>query len=959
MGSLCVKAVFKRALYKLDAAEVINGLDMRVIRFSLGQSIRRAFRLGFSIATLIAAQLILFISQAHALGLGDLTVNSYLDEPLDLRVELTLDPGTDNLEEVVFDLASRKEFYIAGISPPDFMDEIQFEILPENGKNWLKISSVSQMREPFLHLLIRAEWSSGSLLREYTALIDPPAYSSQTPRPVMAPRITEEFSSTNYANPLKNSTVSETYTENQAVYAEMGSVPLVSETAANETAQSYNQTSNTESLSVDEASGVYGPIEAGETLSGIVAQLQQVYPELGYFQTLYVLLRDNQEAFIDGNMNLLKKGEILRVESLEDIPNVPRELAVQVFQEQQGEWQSYLADRGKLAPTYVASESPANLAAGLISGASAQFSANDGVSVIQDQFRIGSAEGASQLSRGVINDTRALQSEISEIESSLMSNQLQNFELRERLELLQIQLDEVNQLIALEDPTLAVLQQGLGNTLSATPSIVNSTTNGSPADVSSGRVLADQSGVGGESSGNASVTPLLIVSEQSWFDRIMGYMPEIDFQSTRTLGVIGAAITALFALLFLRRRRVQEESGHSMLSMAVEGTHSQFDAASLHEGVDLDDDGLGVGRSQGKGSSFLTVYNDDAATAHSDDVDPLVGAKVYLAYRRDDQAIEVLKEGLKRSDDRFDIRLKLLEIYHKQENKAEFESLAEQFHADKKVAEDKLWGKVIKMGQGLGLTNPIFAATGDVMERLSSTLEVDPLEDLGINEKLSEQVSERDEGRSGKVSRDLGVSSGLDVASKTEESSFLELNTDLDANSSANNLATDGSHKSASTSKLDPIEHPMFSNANSGAPIRLDDSLSSDAQESNAKTPDMSTINLPSEGLSNAVLTASNSEFNVDLSDSTEHSSKMLTPDATAVGELGELSDFMISENASDAGSIQVLDSEDIQTQLDLAEVYVELGYGEGAGQILKDVMEHGNSKQKKRASEILSELNA
>jgi pilus assembly protein FimV len=741
---------------------------MRVIRFSLGQSIRRAFRLGFSIATLIVAQLILFISQAHALGLGNLTVNSYLDEPLDLRVELILDRGTDNLEEVVFDLGSRKEFSIAGISRPDFMDEIQFEILPENGKNWLKISSISQMREPFLHILLRAEWSSGSLLREYTALIDPPAYSSQTPGPVMAPRITEEFSSANNANPLQNSTASETYSENQGVYAETDSVPLVLETAANETAQSYNQTSNTQSLSVDEASGAYGPIEAGETLSEIVAQLQQIYPELGYYRTLYVLHRDNQEAFIDGNMNLLKKGAILRVDSLEDIGNVPQELAVQVFQEQRGEWQSYLADRGKLAPTYVASESPANLATGVISGASPQFSGNDGASVVQGQFRIGSAEGVGQSSRGTVDDTRALQSEILEVESSLMSNQLQSSELRERLELLEIQLDEVNQLIALEDPTLAVLQQGLGNTLSATPSIADSTANGSSADVSSGPALVGQSEVDGESSDNASATPLLIVSEESWFDRIMGYMPEIDFQSTTTLGVIGATIVALFTLLFLRRRRAQEELEYSMLSMALKGTHSQFD----------------------------------------------------------------------------------------------------------------------------------------------------------------------------------------------------ELKADLDANSSASNLVTDGSHKSASTSKLDLREPPKFSYASSGSPIRLDDSLSSDGpafdeQVSNTQTSDISSINVPSEALSNSVPTASDSKFNVNLTDSPDHYPEILTSDATAVGALSELSDLMISENASDAGSIQALDSEDLQTQLDLAKVFVELGDGEGAGQILKDVMEHGNSKQKKDASEILSELNA
>jgi pilus assembly protein FimV len=794
---------------------------MRIFRFSLGLPIRRAFRLGFSGTAIVAAQIILFATQAHALGLGNLTVNSFLDEPLDLRVELILNPGVDNLEEVVFDLASRKEFSIAGISRPEFMDEIQFDILPENGRNWLRISSVSNMREPFLHILLRAEWGGGSLLREYTALIDPPVYRSQAPAPVMAPRIREEFSSTNYSSSATQSDLAseEAYTENQAVFAETESVPLVSEsvsTAVDQYSNSssndysysggvepYGQESSTQPLPVDEAFGVYGPIEAGETLSGIAAQLQQVYPELGYYQTLYVLHRDNQGAFIDGNMNLLKKGEILRVDSLEDIGNVSRELAVQVFQEQQGEWQGYLSDRGRVAPTYVASDSPTNATQGRVGETNAQSTANDSIANAQDQFRIGSAEGAGQSSSGVTDDTRALQSEISGLESSLLSSQLENSELRERLELLEIQLDEVNQLIALEDPTLAVLQQGLSTATSGqnqpsdtqantgsssspesevppslvgvgTPpanAIIPSATNGSETDISNGRAVVDEPGVGGGNAERASSAPLLIINEQSWIDRLQGYLPEIDFQNTTTMGIIGAAIAALCALLFLRRRRAQEEFEHSMLSVAVEGAHSQFDMQSVHDGVDLDEEEPDEARPQGKDSSFLTVYNDDAATVHSDDV----------------------------------------------------------------------------------------------------------------GSRASVQFSE-----------------------------------DLTSNALALDIAVD-----------------------------------------DLQALDRSNSELASESLSVNKISSLDSDFNLDLAESIEHYSEMLTPDATAVGKLSVLSDLMFSEGASDLSDSPALDAEDIQTQLDLAKVYFELGDQEGAGQILKDVMDCGDPNQKKQAASILSDLNA
>ena len=85
----------------------------------------------------------------------------------------------------------------------------------------------------------------------------------------------------------------------------------------------------------------------------------------------------------------------------------------------------------------------------------------------------------------------------------------------------------------------------------------------------------------------------------------------------------------------------------------------------------------------------------------------------------------------------------------------------------------------------------------------------------------------------------------------------------------------------------------------------------------------------------------------------------MLTPDATAVGKLSVLSDLMFSEGASDLSDSPALDAEDIQTQLDLAKVYFELGDQEGAGQILKDVMDCGDPNQKKQAASILSDLNA
>jgi FimV-like protein len=480
---------------------------------------------------------------------------------------------------------------------------------------------------------------------------------------------------------------------------------------------------------------------------------------------------------------------------------------------------------------------------------------------------------------------------------------------------LEIQLDEVNQLIALEDPTLAVLQQGLGNTLSATPSIADSTANGSSADVSSGPALVGQSEVDGESSDNASATPLLIVSEESWFDRIMGYMPEIDFQSTTTLGVIGT-------------------------------TPSIADSTTNGSSADVSSDRVLVGQS-GVGGESSDNANVTPLLIISEQswFDRIMGYMPEIDFQTSTTTLGVIGAAPSIADSTTN---------GPSADVSSGRALVGQSEVDGESSDNASVTPLLIVSEESWFDR-IMGYMPEIDFQSTTTLGVIGATIVALFTLLFL--------RRRRAQEELEYSM-LSMALKGTHSQFDELKADLDANSSASNLVTDGSHKSASTSKLDLREPPKFSYASSGSPIRLDDSLSSDGpafdeQVSNTQTSDISSINVPSEALSNSVPTASDSKFNVNLTDSPDHYPEILTSDATAVGALSELSDLMISENASDAGSIQALDSEDLQTQLDLAKVFVELGDGEGAGQILKDVMEHGNSKQKKDASEILSELNA
>ena len=724
------------ALFRFKLLHPFQGLARKLSKISI-----------FAGLTSLVVGLV-FSSQAFALGLGNLSVQSFLDEPLDIRVELIVDPVSDNLADVTFDLASREEFAIAGVARSQFMEGIQFETVQENGRHWLRIFSTGTMQEPFLHILLRADWDGGSLLREYTALIDPPVYGQQTPTPVSAPRVIEDSrQTTNYSQPdyAQETGVPESAIED---YEVTESVPVVPETSyqpdySNDYTSDYGQQDSfaqSGQPSVDEAFGVYGPIEAGETLGQIAQELISVFPELSYYQTLYVLFRDNEQAFINGNMNLLKKGEILRLDNLNEIRDVSFDLAVQVFQSHQSTWQGYVAQGGS-TPTFVANDSVSTPAANTTTGDYDYRTGGTATSAASDEFRIGSARDGGSVG-GSDQDAQALRDEISELETNLLSSQLENNELRERIELLEIQLEEVNQLIALEDAGMAALQQGLRDGLGDGTENVAA----QPEQASDNRIAADPAtGIADTrstqapnnaaqplASGNTASEPVLqpvtaadagaadnrpapaplVITEKSWLDRVQEFVPDIgvpdvgvDLQSPTTLGLLGGLIALIGGLVFWRRRQARAEFEHSMLSVAIDPS-SEFESE-----VDLSESVASQSRqpSRSKDSSFLTVFNDNEVVVHADEVDPLAEAEVYLAYGRDDQAIDVLKDGIEKHTERFDIRSKLLEIYHKREDAPAFESLAEQFYSTKGDGEAKEWQKIVTWASSLGISNPIFS----------------------------------------------------------------------------------------------------------------------------------------------------------------------------------------------------------------------------------------------------------
>jgi pilus assembly protein FimV len=147
-----------------------------------------------------------------------------------------------------------------------------------------------------------------------------------------------------------------------------------------------------------------------------------------------------------------------------------------------------------------------------------------------------------------------------------------------------------------------------------------------------------------------------------------------------------------------------------MLSIETQ-TQSMAEKSVAPSITQIDDD-----KPQDRETSFLTVYSDSDALVQADEVDPIAEADVYIAYGRDEQAEEVMMDGIVRMPDRVDIKQKLLTLYHKNNNKEGFERIAEELYAQKGLLTSEIWQQVSLMGKDISPENPLFdVSTADLL----------------------------------------------------------------------------------------------------------------------------------------------------------------------------------------------------------------------------------------------------
>lgn len=274
---------------------------------------------------------LLIPNQALTLGLGDIEVNSALNQRLDADIEL-LSASEGEAESLIVQLASRKEFARAGLDRPFMLGTLKFTSETRDGKPYIKVTTPKPIREPFLNFLMEVDWPQGHLIREYTILLDPPIFSG---KPAPAPK----------AESSRPASVEPTADSHQPVMQDdVGFRPGASTVPAMQKTQgTILSVPDTTGVSLDQALPISDEghrIQSGDTAWSL-AESMRPDKSITVEKMMLALLRTNPEAFINENVNGLKRGYILRVPEQSEINALNQSEAMAMVREQNALWREY------------------------------------------------------------------------------------------------------------------------------------------------------------------------------------------------------------------------------------------------------------------------------------------------------------------------------------------------------------------------------------------------------------------------------------------------------------------------------------------------------------------------------------------------------------------------------------------------------------------------------------------
>jgi pilus assembly protein FimV len=904
----------------------------------------------------LAALAMLAPGLASALGVGDYTLNSYLNQPLDMEVQL-FDAGDLTPEEVLANLGSERDFQGAGVERVFFLNELSFEVvLRPDGNGTLRIRSEQPVREPFLNFIVELMWPTGRLLREYTVLLDPPTMAESVERQTVAPVASQQA-------PAPVAAPVEAPVEQIAAPAAASQPRVVAQS------QSYDSSRRPDYV-----------VQPADTMWRIALNNRPVN-SISVQQMLMAIQQLNPGAFIDGNVNLVREGTVLRMPSEQEIRQVSTRDALVQVAEQNREWRAKLEARGIAVPSRTQLDGTAT---GRRRADSARASEGQ-VTLVSPDAVSGTGTGRGTGGRGAV-DASALQNELAIRDENVDRLSRQNDELASRLKDLQEQVATSEQLLKLRNDQIAQLQQQLRKLQEAqgvTPAepvvvepVVEAPVEAGAAEGSTDATGASEAGEAADAAADETfatedtaatepvqaepvvtapvrpVPPPAPVAEPGIVDMLMANLLYIA-------GALLALVLVVGGMAWMRNRQ--------------QAAHSDDELDEQSDDVEGDDDFFASGQ------DFADDEEPESESVAAESAqDPLEEVDVYTAYGRHAEAVNFLRNEIRKAPKREDLKVRLLEVLAEMHDRDGFEREASNFaRAGSAVAaaisslrarfpgaaelEPSLDDLEMDLASDFEAPVKKSAPAPVVEEELEMDLGGDDFGSLDFSldddktvaappVQLEEELSLEDDG----LSLDLDDGLSLDMGDDSAD----ELTLELEAGEEELSLSLDDVPAPRASVALDDINADM-SDDNDFGELSLDDM--SDEFSETAVKPSAEEIDLSLDDLS----------FDEEP---TQVSKPVPAPAATVQRDALELDELLLDDAATSArpalepalehaltgddDDFDFLgDTDENATKLDLAKAYIDMGDSEGARDILQEVMSEGNPQQQQEAKQLLAQV--
>ena len=855
---------------------------------------------------------------ACALSLGSITVQSALGEPLRAEIEVP-DINAEEAASLKTAIASPEAFRAAGLDYNPAMSGLRVTLQRRpDGRAYIRLSSDKPVNEPFVDMILEASWSSGRIVRDFTMLFDPPNLRAPAVPNATLPQATVPA-------PAPAAVAIAPATRSPALPAPV--VPAIAAPRKTEpspkVAAAPKAAGNRAKTQPATAGGRQIKVKAGDTASKIASAVKPASISLD--QMLVALLRTNPDAFIDGNINRIKSGALLTVPTAEQAGAISASEAGQTVTAQSKDFNEF---RRKLAG----------------SAASAQVAAPDRRSSGKVQAKVeDSKPGAGApdkltLSKGAVQAQAAVDRIARERAAQEASSKAA--ELSKNIS----ELGKIGAASSPAAPSAAASAVGAGVVaVPAGPAVVLAAS--APKAVASSAPPVQTVAQAAVPASAAVAVPLPASAPAVAKRPIAVVVPQpaaepgfIDQLLENPLVPAGAAglVALLAGFAFYRSRKQKKEMQEDSAFLESRLQPDSFFGASGGQRVDTND-GVQTGSSM--------VYSPSQLDA-ADDVDPVAEADVYLAYGRDMQAEEILKEASKANPARVAIQQKLLEIYAKRRDTKSFERVANEVY-QLNGGEGPDWQRVCELGLGIDASNALYQAGGHPSRG------VIPSRPMGLDRTAGFTANTVPQALAAGTSKGVDLDLDLDFSLEEENASIVSelrstepmysmdrVNTapsPLDANRIADTKALLASGMTGSAVKHDTVkfELPGLEFPAPKLPVERETFQTQAAASYGSTVPiplaPAQPVKTAQAALDSGLLEFDLGSLSLDLGDSTEATSA-----TTAIAPEPE---------------------DPLTTKLSLAEEFNAIGDDEGARALIEEVIAEASGDMKLRAQQALSRL--